>query len=116
MNRTLLRLEALVFLLIALYAYYSLDGSWIMFILLLFVPDLSMAGYLANPRVGAMTYNVVHNYILAALIVVLGTFVLSNELVTLIGIILFAHIALDRTLGLGLKYPTSFKDTHLDRV
>jgi hypothetical protein len=27
-----------------------------------------------------------------------------------------AHIGFDRTLGYGLKYPTFFKDTHLQRV
>jgi hypothetical protein len=33
--------------------------------------------------------------------------------VTLIWI---AHIGVDRALGYGLKYPSSFKDTHLQRV
>jgi hypothetical protein len=28
----------------------------------------------------------------------------------------FAHIGMDRLLGYGLKYPTDFKDTHLQRV
>jgi hypothetical protein len=27
-----------------------------------------------------------------------------------------AHIGGDRLLGYGLKYPTAFKDTHLQRV
>lgn len=27
-----------------------------------------------------------------------------------------AHIGADRLLGYGLKYPSSFKDTHLQRV
>ena len=27
-----------------------------------------------------------------------------------------AHIGADRMLGFGLKYPTAFKDTHLQRV
>lgn len=26
------------------------------------------------------------------------------------------HIGFDRALGYGLKYPTGFKDTHLQRV
>jgi uncharacterized protein DUF4260 len=29
---------------------------------------------------------------------------------------LLAHIGIDRALGLGLKYPSGFKDTHLQRV
>jgi Domain of unknown function (DUF4260) len=31
-------------------------------------------------------------------------------------LIWLAHIGLDRTLGYGLKYPTFFEDTHLQRV
>lgn len=27
-----------------------------------------------------------------------------------------AHIGMDRALGYGLKYPTSFQDTHLGRI
>jgi hypothetical protein len=33
-----------------------------------------------------------------------------------IALIWAAHIGIDRVLGLGLKYPTGFKDTHLNRV
>jgi hypothetical protein len=31
-----------------------------------------------------------------------------------LALIWFAHIGFDRLLGFGLKYPTRFKDTHLD--
>jgi hypothetical protein len=27
-----------------------------------------------------------------------------------------AHIGVDRLLGFGLKYPTRFQDTHLQRI
>jgi hypothetical protein len=33
-----------------------------------------------------------------------------------IGMICAAHIFFDRMLGYGLKYPTRFKDTHLQYV
>ena len=33
-----------------------------------------------------------------------------------IALIWLAHIGFDRLLGYGLKYPTGFKDTHLQRV
>jgi hypothetical protein len=33
-----------------------------------------------------------------------------------IALIWAVHIGIDRVLGLGLKYPTGFKDTHLNRV
>jgi hypothetical protein len=31
-------------------------------------------------------------------------------------LIWLAHIGMDRMLGFGLKYPTRFQDTHLQRV
>jgi len=33
-----------------------------------------------------------------------------------ISLIWIAHIGIDRVLGYGLKYPTAFKDTHLQKV
>jgi len=39
-----------------------------------------------------------------------------SSLVEYLALIWFAHIALDRLLGYGLKYPTRFQDTHLQRV
>jgi len=33
-----------------------------------------------------------------------------------VALIWFAHIGADRALGYGLKYPSAFSDTHLQRV
>jgi hypothetical protein len=33
-----------------------------------------------------------------------------------VALVWFAHIGMDRLMGYGLKYPTGFKDTHLQRV
>jgi len=33
-----------------------------------------------------------------------------------LALIWLVHIGADRLLGYGLKYPTAFKDTHLQRV
>lgn len=111
----LLRLEGLAVFAGAIAAYAYLGGAAWMFIVLLFVPDVSMIGYARNLRLGALTYNLVHNYALA-----LGIFgaawALNAELGMLLGLILIAHIGLDRMIGYGLKYPTAFKDTHLGRV
>ena len=38
------------------------------------------------------------------------------ETATQIALVWLAHIGLDRFFGYGLKYPTGFKDTHLQRV
>jgi hypothetical protein len=38
------------------------------------------------------------------------------DLLIQLALIWLGHIGLDRALGYGLKYPTAFKDTHLQRV
>ena len=40
----------------------------------------------------------------------------DSSTATQIALIWLAHIGVDRLLGYGLKYPTGFKDTHLQRV
>lgn len=116
MNRKILQLEGLVFLLTALYFYYIFNGNWILFAVLLFTPDISMVGYFVNKKIGALLYNLVHNYVLALLIIAGGFFIFENSLLISLGLILFAHVALDRFLGFGLKYPTDFKGTHLQKL
>jgi hypothetical protein len=50
--------------------------------------------------------------------VALGTVgvVTGSSAATKVALIWLAHIGADRLLGYGLKYPTTFKDTHLSRV
>ena len=59
--KTLLRLEEFLMLAFALFLFSKLESSWGLFALLFFAPDLSMLGYLANPRLGAWTYNLIHH-------------------------------------------------------
>lgn len=115
MPKILLHLEGLAVLLVCLLLYQMGDFSWLMFILLLFTPDLAALGYLINIRTGAIAYNIVHTYIFSLTLVLLG-FLLVHALLLAIGLIFTAHIGLDRLCGFGLKYPTKFKDTHLNRV
>jgi hypothetical protein len=58
----LLRLEGVSFL-AATGGFVALDGAWWPYLLLVLVPDLGMAGYLAGPRVGSWTHNAVHRYV-----------------------------------------------------
>jgi len=110
----LLRLEGAAALAGATFAYGALGGRWGMFALLFLVPDLSMLGYLAGRRVGAACYNAAHSYIGAAL---LAAFAVASGTGGLLGVacIWAAHVGFDRMLGYGLKYGTSFGDTHLGR-
>lgn len=113
--RTWLRVEGLAVLLLALLLYRAHGGGWVLFAVLLFVPDLSMAGYLAGARVGAVAYNVVHTYTGPLL---LGTIsvVAASGLGTSIALIWGAHVGLDRLLGYGLKLPSGFRQTHLGEI
>ena len=111
----LLRVEGAVVLAAAVFLYSRNGGGWLLFALLILAPDLAALGYLAGARVGSVTYNVVHTYALPAALMLAAwsspsTFGLS------LALIWFAHIGGDRLLGFGLKYPTEFKDTHLNRV
>ncbi len=74
-----------------------------------------MIGYLINPKIGAWLYNVFHHKLLGILVFMLGVNQ-SNDLITLAGIILFSHSAMDRVFGYGLKYETAFSDTHLGKI
>ncbi len=111
----LLHLEGAIFFIFCVWLYAMQSSNWLMFALLFFVPDISIAGYLASARVGAITYNLAHAFPLPA---ILGAYGLlsANPLAISLALIWFAHFGFDRTLGFGLKYPTRFQDTHLNRV
>lgn len=115
MIKLILELEGLAILAAAIYMYHLSDASWVLLAVLILVPDISMVGYLKNTRLGAITYNLMHNYVLAIILLMAGVIMKNVTLVSL-GLILAAHIGMDRFLGFGLKYPTSFKETHLQKV
>ena len=111
----LLRLEGAALFLCALFFYYSLGASWILFAVLILWPDLSMLGYLANPKLGSRVYNLVHTEVLPIALAACS-FALHRTFLLAFAIIWLCHIGFDRMIGAGLKYPTFFKDTHLQRV
>ncbi len=113
--RWLLHGEGAALLAAALVTYALSGGPWWLFALLLLAPDLSALGYLVNVRVGAATYNLVHTQILPALLLAVGYFS-GRQVLIYLALIWLAHIGLDRLAGFGLKYPTKFQDTHLQRV
>ena len=110
-----LRLEGAAAFIAGLALYGWLGGAWLVVVPLLLVPDLSAVGYLRGPRVGAITYNVVHNWALGLGVLGIG---LATDVapVAIAGALLIAHVGMDRAAGYGLKLPTSFQDTHLGRM
>jgi hypothetical protein len=111
----LLRLEGLAVLAAALILYFEGGHGWLLLVVLALAPDLSMLGYLGGPALGAATYDIAHTYALPIALGVVGVLA-GSELAIQLALIWLAHVGLDRLLGYGLKYPTGFKDTHLQRV
>jgi len=113
--KTLLRLEGLTLMVGMVVLYATWDGSWWIFAVLFFVPDLSFLAYLAGPRTGAIVYNIAHSYMAPVALMTLG-FGLAAPLTLSIAMIWLAHIGFDRALGYGLKYAAGFTFTHLGRI
>ena len=112
---TLLRLEGLATLAVAAYLYSIASGDWILFALLLFVPDIGMLGYLRGSIVGAATYNLFHVEILPLALAAYAIYV-QWPIVLAIALVWLAHIGLDRALAYGLKFTSGFRDTHLGHI
>jgi hypothetical protein len=113
--KMLLQIEGLALLAGAVALYAVLGGNGWVFLLLLLVPDAAMVGYVFNPKIGSQLYNLVHTYSLPLLLGLLA-FLAGQTPLVLGALIWLAHIGMDRTIGYGLKYPTAFKDTHLQRA
>jgi hypothetical protein len=113
--RILLRLEGLALLASMVLVYALWGGSWWAFVLLLLLPDISLAAYLAGPGTGAIVYNAAHTTVLPAALAALGL-ALSQPLMVSLAIIWLAHIGMDRAVGYGLKYEAGFGFTHLGRI
>jgi hypothetical protein len=111
-----LRFESLAVAVAAVALYFDADyAAWAFFVFLL-APDVSFAGYLGGPRIGATLYNLAHTYALPVAIAAGALLTGEAGLPVQVALIWGAHIGIDRLLGFGLKYPTAFKDTHLGRV
>lgn len=92
--------------------YFHWGGTWLVYALLFFAPDLAFLGYAVSTRVGSVAYNITHHQGLAGLCIVVGMIAGMNTVIHA-GCIMLAHSAFDRMLGYGLKYPDAFKHTHL---
>jgi uncharacterized protein DUF4260 len=115
MPRLLLRLEGLALFILATLAFGYTDASWWLYAILFLTPDLSFAGYLASPRLGAVAYNALHTTLGPALLAGLGLF-LDHSMLLGLAAIWAAHIGFDRMLGYGLKHGAEFGSTHLGRI
>jgi hypothetical protein len=113
--RLLLRVEGVALLVAALTLYFHNGNGWVLLLALILVPDLAFAGYAFGPRIGAAAYNALHTTALPLALGVVGVLT-GQDTAIAVALIWLAHIGGDRMLGYGLKYPSAFKDTHLQRV
>ena len=113
--RVLLRAEGLAVGVAAIALYVHADYPWWLLVVLVLAPDLSMLGFLAGSTIGAAAYNAAHTYSFPVALAAVGLIV-DAEIAVQLGLIWLTHIGVDRAIGYGLKYPTGFKDTHLQRV
>lgn len=81
--------------------------------------DISALGYLIDERVGAVSYNVVHNYSAPAAAVAIGGGLhligVEADWLLLLAACWGFHVAVDRALGFGLKLGP-FNQTHLGTI
>lgn len=111
----LLRVEGLALFALSIFLYHSVGEGWKAFLVLFLLPDIGMLGYLAGPRIGAACYNVLHAEFFP--VALAGAALIRHWPSWLsFALVWLAHIGFDRMLGYGLKYPTAFKETHLQRV
>ena len=113
--RVLLHAEGVAVSAAAIALYFHADFPWWLLVALVLAPDLSAVGYLAGATIGAAAYDAAHTYSLPVALAAAGLVVDADTAVQL-GLIWLTHIGVDRAVGYGLKYPSGFKDTHLQRV
>lgn len=108
--------EYLVAAILVAVFYVSVGNfAWYWLPLLFLVVDLTAVGYLAGPRIGALTYNLGHSLIGPTLLVT-AYIATSDQTILFISLIWLFHILVDRALGYGLKHTKGFEHTHLGPI
>jgi hypothetical protein len=115
MPRLMLHLEALAVLIATIAIYFNQGYGTLTFLALLLAPDLAFIVYAADKKMGIFAYNLAHFVGFPALLIASGVLGDWSSGVQL-GLIWAAHIAMDRAIGYGLKYPDDFKHTHMQNV
>jgi len=115
--KQLLRSEQLMQMIICFAALYyqPIHITWWLWLPVFLSPDVSMIGYLVNPKIGAILYNLAHHKGVAGICIAVGFFC-QVPVSLFIGLVLWAHSSFDRVMGYGLKYSDSFQHTHLGMI
>lgn len=113
--KKIIALEEAAMFILSVVLFNQLSFAWWWYLALILTPDISMLGYAINTRIGAKAYNLFHHKGVAIVVYIAGLY-LKNEVVQMIGLILFGHSSMDRMFGYGLKYEDSFQNTHLGAI
>lgn len=113
--RLILHVEGAAVAVAAVALYFHAGYTWWLLVVLVLAPDLTLVGYLAGRRVGAAIYNVAHTSMPPVALGAVGA-IAGTDIAVQLALIWITHIGIDRAIGYGLKYPTSFKETHLQRA
>lgn len=113
--KSILKAEEMAMLAMSVYGLYFLKAEWWYYLILLIGPDISMIGYLAGNKIGAVCYNIFHHKAIGVILIFAGVFT-GNWALNVAGLIIFGHSSMDRMLGYGLKYAEGFKFTHLGSI
>lgn len=113
--KALLQLEGAAIFGSTIWAYSRLRQSWWTFVGLLLVPDLFMAGYVANTSIGAHIYNLGHTET-PPIVLLCAAMARKDNALAGVALVWLAHIGMDRMFGFGLKYGSGFRHTHLGTI
>ncbi len=113
--KNILKLEYLLLAIVTAAVYINLGFAWYWLIILFLAFDITMAGYLINKEIGAITYNAGHS-VVGPIALILGYVVLDIKILLFVALLWFFHIAVDRTFGYGLKHFEGFHHTHLGKI
>lgn len=115
-NRSWLRLEGAALFIAGIVGYRHFQpDTWLPLLAGFFAPDVSLLGYLAGPKVGALVYNIGHSTVLPLVLLGAGL-TLPLPVGTIAACVWLAHIGFDRMLGYGLKLAQGFGYTHLGEI
>jgi Domain of unknown function (DUF4260) len=109
------RLEAASMFIATLYFYHLAHGSWLWYVPMWIAFDVTAIGYVVNARIGAYTYNVGHSFVVPSLLAIADA-ASPHHWLTILTLMWFAHITLDRVQGYGLKETSGFTHTHLGLI
>jgi hypothetical protein len=113
--KNIIKLEEMAMFGLSIYALSLFQMDWWWYLILLFGPDISMAGYFGGNKIGAASYNLFHHKGIAVSLFVIGL-LMPDEWFQIFGIVLFGHSSMDRLFGYGLKTAEGFKYTHLGMI